>query len=62
MMTVHRNAAMTDQKKPKKGYPVTTMKVHGWLLGYLGNPSVEWINGHTLIVWNSPAHRKMMAS
>ena len=39
---------------------VKVTKVHGWLRGYLGNHSVQWIDGRTLIVWNSPEHKRIM--
>jgi hypothetical protein len=60
MMAVHRNAAMAEEPTKKRGYPVTSITVHGWLKGYLGNPAVQWIDERTLIVWNSPEHRKLM--
>lgn len=60
MLAVHRNAAVKGEATDHKRFPVSTMKVHPWLLGYIGNPSVEWVDGNTLYVWNSAAHKKMM--
>lgn len=62
MLAVHRNAAMTDNANTKKAFPVTSIHVHKWLKRYLGNKSVQWINGNTLIIWNSAAHKKMMGA
>jgi hypothetical protein len=62
MMQLHRNAAMAKEKAGKKAFPVSTTKVHEWLKGYLGNSAVEWIDGNTLILWNSPFHKQMMTS
>jgi hypothetical protein len=60
-MMVHRNAAVKAPKNVKKTYPVNTTRVHEWLKGYLGNPNVEWLSGTSLIIWNSPAHKKAMS-
>lgn len=60
-MMVHKNAAMKVKKPVTRAFPVSSVTVHEWLKEYLGNPNVEWINGTTLIVWNSPAHRKLMS-
>lgn len=60
-MMVHKYAAAKKRKYTKKTYPVRTTTVHEWLKGYLGNSSVQWIDGNTLILWNSPAHRKLMS-
>lgn len=60
MLTVHRSAAMKKETTAAKKQPVTTIKVHPWLLGYLRNPAVEWVNGNTLFVWNSEEHKRLM--
>lgn len=61
-MMVHKHAAAKRKNaEPPKAFPVTSTTVHEWLREYLGNHSVQWIDGNTLIIWNSPAHKKMMA-
>lgn len=60
-MMVHKYAAVKTKKNTKKTFPVNTLKVHEDLKQYLGNPSVEWVDENTVILWNSAAHRKMMS-
>lgn len=59
-MMVHKHAAGTNPKKPKKVFPVSTIRVHPWLHGYIGNPAVEFVDGNTVFVWNSPEHKRLM--